>query len=261
MGQKNDMNYLKHQIYMNPILQLFSRNPMAAALSAFTSWAALATAAAAVIVAAFVTNLLLSAPAHAQSLLIDRMISGLAATKTISADFTQTTAGSSPSAGTKPRVSSGTFWISKPGLLRWEVKKPYPQLQILDGKEFWHYDPDLMQATVRSIESAEITGVAGLILNSSVLDRETLLARYSFKELSPRDGLFWVQVTPKVEEPGVSKLLVGLDQDAMMTRFEIHDRLGQITQVQLTGITKNTVLKPDLFKFKLDKGANVLRGR
>jgi outer membrane lipoprotein carrier protein len=203
----------------------------------------------------------LAPAAQAQSLLIDRMISGLAATKTLSADFTQTTAGATGGAGTKPRVASGTFWISKPGLLRWEVKKPYPQLQILDGKDYWLYDPDLMQATVRPVESAEITGVAGLILNSSVLDRETLLARYAFKELSPRDNLSWVQVTPKVEEPGVSKLLVGLDQDAMMTRFEIHDRLGQITQVQLTGITKNTVLSADLFKMKLDKGANVLRGR
>jgi len=196
-----------------------------------------------------------SLAAQAQSLMIDRMIDNLASTQTLSADFSQTTAGQSG----KPRSSSGTMAISKPGLLRWEVKKPYPQLQILDGKTFWLYDPDLMQATMRPVASANLTGVAGLLLNSSVLAKETLLDRYTFQEQGQRDGLAWVQVIPKVEEPGVAKLIVGLDADAMMQRFEIHDALGQITRIQLSRLTKNTALDPALFRFTPPKGVNVMQ--
>jgi outer membrane lipoprotein carrier protein len=200
-----------------------------------------------------------SITAHAQSTssstLVDRMIENLASTQTLSADFSQTTAGASG----KPRISSGTLAISKPGLLRWEVKKPYPQLQILDGKNFWLYDPDLMQATMRPVASANLTGVAGLLLNSSVLEKETLLDRYTFSAQGVRDGLSWVQVIPKVEEPGVAKLIVGLDSDAMMQRFEIHDALGQMTRIQLSKLTKNTALDPALFRFTPPKGVNVMQ--
>lgn len=204
--------------------------------------------------AAVLASALLGVSAQA-SPTVDRMLESIAGTQSLAAEFTQTTMTKSA----RSRNASGAFAISKPGLLRWEVKKPYPQLQVLNGKEFWMFDPDLAQASVRPIEAANLTGIAALLLNTNSLSRDQLMARYEFTEAGKRDGLEWVRVVPKTPEPGIASLVVGLDPDAMMQRFEIHDNLGQVTRVTLSRVLKNTVLDPKLFQFVPPPGVSVLR--
>ncbi len=186
---------------------------------------------------------------------IDRMIESLATTQSLSADFTQTTASKSP----RVRHVSGSFYVSKPGLLRWEVKKPYPQLQILNAREFWMVDIDLAQASVRPVDGANLSGIAALLLNTSVLTRDQLMARYQFVNAGERDGVTWIGVVPKKPEPGIARLMVGMDADSMISRFEIHDSLGQITRVELHRILKNIEVDPQLFQYTPPRGMSVLR--
>lgn len=200
----------------------------------------------------------LAAPliAMAQSSIpIDRMLESLASTETLMADFSQTTAGKSA----RVRASSGSFMISKPGMLRWEVKKPYPQLQILNDKEFWIYDRDLAQASVRAVQAANITGLASLLLNTNNLTREELLARYEFSEAGVQAGIVWIRVVPKKPEPGITSLKVALDKDSMISKFEIQDALGQITKIELTDVLKNTYIEPSQFTFRPPPGVAVIR--
>jgi len=186
---------------------------------------------------------------------IDRMIESIASTQTLTADFSQTTAAKSA----RVRASNGTFWISKPGLLRWEIKKPYPQIQVLNEKEFWTYDLDLEQAAVRPVASAQLTGIAALLLSTNSLSRTALNQRYEFAEDGASNGLSWIRVVPREAEPGISKLRVAIDRDALLTEFEIHDALGQITRVKISNVQKNITIDPALFKFVPPKGTSVLR--
>jgi outer membrane lipoprotein carrier protein len=217
---------------------IMSRGPSHSLLAAICSWALVATS-----------------PAGAQSAVVDRMIESLASTQTLSADFSQTTAAKSA----RLRSASGTFYISKPGLLRWEVKKPYPQIQLLNDKEFWLFDVDLAQASVRPIHAANLTGIAALLLNTNSLTREQLLTRYGFSDLGARDGLQWIGVTAKTAEPGITSLAVGVDSESLLRRFEIHDNLGQVTRIELTRILKNVAIDPKLFQFTPPAGVSVLR--
>jgi len=217
---------------------IMSRGPSHSLLAAICSWALVATS-----------------PAGAQSAVVDRMIESLASTQTLSADFSQTTAAKSA----RLRSASGTFYISKPGLLRWEVKKPYPQIQLLNDKEFWLFDVDLAQASVRPIHAANLTGIAALLLNTNSLTREQLLTRYGFSDLGARDGLQWIGVTAKTPEPGITSLAVGVDSESLLRRFEIHDNLGQVTRIELTRILKNVAIDPKLFQFTPPAGVSVLR--
>lgn len=41
---------------------------------------------------------------------------------------------------------SGELAVRKPGLFRWQYRRPYEQLYIGDGEVIWHYEADLMQA-------------------------------------------------------------------------------------------------------------------
>ena len=157
------------------------------------------------------------------------------------------------------RNVSGSFYVSKPGLLRWEVKKPYPQLQILNTREFWMVDIDLAQASVRPVDAANLSGIAALLLNTSVLTRDELLARYQFSIAGERDGVIWITVASQKPEPGIARLMVGLDADSMISRFEIHDSIGQITRIELHHILKNIEINPKLFQYTPPPGMSVLR--
>ena len=60
----------------------------------------------------------------------------------------------------------GNMIFRRPNRLRWEVKKPYSQLQLLRGKEFLIFDPDLNQVTVREIDDSFVDTPAGLLFSS-----------------------------------------------------------------------------------------------
>jgi outer membrane lipoprotein carrier protein len=202
---------------------------------------------------AMALSLAITSIAHASS--IDRMIESIASTQTLTANFSQTTAGQ----GSRVRASSGTFWLSKPGLLRWEIKKPYPQIQVLNEKEFWSYDLDLQQASVRPVASAQLTGIAALLLSTSSLSRAALNERYEFSEDGSGNGLSWILVVPRQPEPGISTLRVAIDRDSLLTEFEIQDALGQVTRVRISDVQKNIAVDPGLFRFAPPKGTSVLR--
>ncbi|MGB5010092.1 MAG: outer-membrane lipoprotein carrier protein LolA, partial [Candidatus Dechloromonas phosphoritropha] len=55
---------------------------------------------------------------------IDQLHQFLGSTRTLKADFSQLVIGKN---GRKPQQSSGIVAISRPGKLRWDIQKPYPQ--------------------------------------------------------------------------------------------------------------------------------------
>lgn len=198
--------------------------------------------------------------AQSEDTSIDRLIESLSSTQSLQADFRQTTITISRAAAPqKSRVASGSFSIARPGLLRWEVTKPYVQLQLLDGQQFWLYDPDLAQVTVRPLSAASLSGLAGLLLNSTGLTRSELAQRYEMRSQPDRDGLSWIHMTPLQPEPGVVKIVVGMDRDAMLRQVEITDALQQVTRLELSNVVKNTAINPALFRFVPPKGVSVLR--
>jgi chaperone LolA len=79
---------------------------------------------------------LLPALAHAGA--IQQLQQFLQQTKTFKAEFSQLVVAKH---GRKPQESSGVVSISRPGKLRWEILKPYPQLIVGDGEKIWIYDP------------------------------------------------------------------------------------------------------------------------
>jgi outer membrane lipoprotein carrier protein len=187
---------------------------------------------------------------------VDRLIEGMLATQSMSAEFTQTT---SAGRSGRLRTTSGVFWILRPGQVRWEVRRPSLQVQIINSREFWSYDADLAQASMRPRDSAQLAGVAGLLLNGQTLDRDALMARYAFNDLGNRQGLAWVEVVPRQPEPGLERMRIGIDAQSVPLRFDIVDSLGQVSQIELQKVQKNVVIDPRVFEFTPPAGVSVLR--
>ncbi|MBT9521446.1 MAG: outer membrane lipoprotein chaperone LolA, partial [Dechloromonas sp.] len=137
--------------------------------------------------------------AHAGA--VDQLHDFLKSTRTLKADFSQMVIGKN---GRKPQQSSGTVAISRPGKLRWEILKPYPQLVVGDGEKVWIHDPDLQQVTVRKAGQAIGGSPAALLSGSNELEKN-----FTLKEAGEAEGLAWVEATPKAGDSGFEAVRLG----------------------------------------------------
>lgn len=154
---------------------------------------------------------------------------------------------------------SGVMSLQRPGLFRWEVQKPYAQLQLVRNGEFILYDPDLAQVTIRPLEDAVMATPAGLLLSAGPDAAEVLSRHFVLRNLEDQEGLSWVLVESKAAQESGQKLAAGFDAKGMLQQFQLIDQIGRRSRVVLSQIQRNQPLAADLFVFRPPKGAEVIR--
>ena len=188
-------------------------------------------------------------PLLAEAGAVDQLHQFLTSTRTLKADFSQMVIGKN---GRKPQQSSGTVAISRPGKLRWEILKPYPQLVVGDGEKVWIHDPDLQQVTVRKAGQAIGGSPAALLSGSNELEKN-----FTLTEAGEAEGMAWVEATSKAGDSGFEKVRLGFagkDLKAM----ELQDSFGQTTHIRFNKIERNPPLPASTFKFVPPAGADVV---
>ena len=188
-------------------------------------------------------------PLGAQAGAVDQLHQFLSSTRTLKAEFTQTVAGKS---GRKAQQSSGLVAIARPGKLRWEIQKPYPQLVVGDGEKIWIYDPELKQITVRKAGQAISGSPAALLAGNNELEKNFTLA-----EAGTADGMDWVEATPKQGDSGFERVRLGFagkDLKAM----ELFDSFGQTTKIRFANLERNPPLPDSSFRFTPPAGVDIV---
>lgn len=189
------------------------------------------------------------APGLAMAGAIDQLHDFLRNTKTLKAEFAQAVIAKS---GRKPQQSSGIVAISRPGKLRWEIQKPYPQLVVGDGEKIWIHDPELQQVTVRKAGQAIGGSPAALLSGSNELERN-----FTLKEAGESDGMAWVEATPKANDSGFERVRLGFSGSDLKA-MELLDSFGQTTLVRFSRLEKNPALPASTFRFTPPAGADVV---
>lgn len=188
-------------------------------------------------------------PLLAQAGAVDQLHDFLKNTRTLKAEFSQLVIAKN---GRKPQQSNGTVAISRPGKLRWEIIKPYPQLVVGDGEKVWVHDPELQQVTVRKAGQAIGGSPASLLAGNNELEKN-----FNVREAGELDGLNWVEATPKSGESGFEKIRLGF-AGSDLKAMELFDNFGQQTQIRFSRIERNPALPASLFTFKAPPGTDVL---
>ncbi|MEY2617714.1 MAG: putative Outer-rane lipoprotein carrier protein precursor [Pseudomonadota bacterium] len=181
----------------------------------------------------------------------------LRSTRSGRADFTQ--AVTSPAReGQAPRTkqSSGSFEFQRPNRFRFIYRKPFPQTLVADGQTLWLHDPDLNQVTARRQAQALGTTPAALIAAAS--DLAALRLEFELSAAPDRDGMQWVQATPRVRDGALRGMRVGF-RGGELAALEIQDSLGQLSVLRFGRMEINIALPPETFQFKPPPGADVLR--
>ena len=159
------------------------------------------------------------------------------------------------SKGKRKENSSGRVALSAPRQFRWEYVKPYPQLIIADGSKVWVYDPDLKQVSTRAQGSEEQNSPLAALIDPQRLDRD-----FNAKDAGTRDGLEWLELSPKQDEgAGFQNARLGFDARGL-ARMHILDALGQRTEISFTGWKRNPTFAAKTFRFTPPKGIDIVGG-
>jgi len=204
-----------------------------------------------------IRNLLISIVLLVQSIpaLADaptRLAAFVAATKGLKANFTQTVY---DRAGRKTQEANGSLFFSRPGKFRWVYQKPYAQVIVGDGKRIWIHDEDLDQVTVRKLDQALGDSPAALLAGDNNIDK-----LFNLKDAGGKDGLEWLEATPKSKEGSFKKVRMGFKGDDLQA-MELQDNFGQTTLLRFSNLQRNPSMGASLFRFTPPKGVDVIGDR
>jgi len=192
---------------------------------------------------------LLLAPVLAWAGASEQLRQFLDSTRTLRAEFSQVVLAKG---GRKPQQSSGSLAIARPGKLRWEIRKPYPQLMVGDGERFWIYDQELAQVTVKKMGQAIGSTPAAILAGNSDFERN-----FHLKEDGAAEGVEWLLAIPKKPDSGFEKLRLGFSGGELRA-MELFDSFGQTTHLVFSKLERNPALPAALFRFAPPAGVDVV---
>jgi outer membrane lipoprotein carrier protein len=188
---------------------------------------------------------------------LDSLENFVKSTKSGRAEFTQVVTGPARDGqAARSKTSSGTFEFSRPNRFRFHYTKPFEQTIVADGQTLWLHDVDLNQVTSRKQSQALGSTPAALI--AAAPDLNALRKDFNLEPAGEKDGLQWVQATPKAKEGQLHSVKVGLRGNELAA-LEILDSFGQRSVLTFTKMELNAAVPPELFQFKPPQGADVVR--
>jgi outer membrane lipoprotein-sorting protein len=169
---------------------------------------------------------------HAKT--IDRVQSYLSNLTTVIADFTQV----APD-GT---LTSGKFYLKRPGKMRWQYNPPTPILMISSGTELVYYDIELEQVSHIPLDD---TLIGFLAQNPIAFDKNIGIIGFNAKQ-----GVIRITLAQR-DKPDDGQLeLEFSDKPLLIRNMVITDATHQTTSVSLNNARFGVELDPELFIFR-----------
>ncbi len=178
-----------------------------------------------------------------------------AAVSTVSADFRQ-----NYHAPGIDMEESGTFWMKKPGLMRWEYRNPESKLFISDGRQTYLYTPADRQVMVSRFSASELHSTPLEFL----LGRGDILKSFRVSiepEDKPRaEGTFLLRLVPIDPDPSYAYFVLECDSRTFdLRRIVVREGTGNTSEFLLTNLQTNLRTDNIRFDFKIPKGVEVIR--
>lgn len=203
--------------------------------------------------ASLLAALALSIPALASASALEQFKTFVSSTKSAKGEFTQRQVKVVDGATKMSNQASGSFVFARPGRFIWKYQKPYEQLLQADGDKLYIYDKDLNQVTVKPLGDALGSSPAAILFGSNDLEKN-----FTLKEGGAKDGLEWLEATPKTKDTTFERIGIGL-KDGLPQAMELRDSFGQVSLLSFQKFEKNPPLGAEQFKFVVPKGADVFR--
>ncbi|MDP2820349.1 MAG: outer membrane lipoprotein chaperone LolA [Polaromonas sp.] len=160
----------------------------------------------------------------------------------------------------KTKTSSGSFEFLRPNRFKFVYTKPFEQSIVSDGQTLWLHDVDLNQVTARKL--SQVLGGTPAAVIAAAADIKALQNDFTLVPQPDKDGLEWIQATPKTKDGQVQSITVGFKESARgseLARLEILDSFGQRSVMTFGAFEVNPALSIANFVFKPPLGADISR--
>jgi outer membrane lipoprotein carrier protein len=149
-------------------------------------------------------------------------------------------------------AATGYVVLEKPGRFRWDYQEPFERVIVADGERVWLYEADLEQVTVRRLD-AGLGETPAALLTGSV----DVLERFAFLGSEADGEVLWVNLGPLSDDADFDSVRLAFAGD-LLTRLELHDRLGQTTRLAFADVEQGVAVPNDVFVFDPPDGVDVI---
>lgn len=140
---------------------------------------------------------------------------------------------------------AGTFYMSRPGKLRFTFDPPVEDFIVADGRFIYFYDSELEEQSNAPIGST----LADFLLRDNI----TFSGDIEVTRIMRAANLLQITLRQS-EDPAAGELILGFSEDLFeLKKWRVIDSLGNITEVELTELNKQPVLDSSLFYYRKPK--------
>jgi outer membrane lipoprotein carrier protein len=158
------------------------------------------------------------------------------------------------------QVESGVFWMKRPGLMRWEYRKPEEKLFIADGREAYLYTPLDRQVTIQPFSASDMRGTPLEFLLGGADIRKSFSVSWENNFKPAAEKTLSIRLTPRSSRSEYEYLALELDpKNYDLRRIAIHEHGGNTSEFVLSNMTANAKIDNREFRFKPPKGTEVIR--
>ena len=188
--------------------------------------------------------------AHADPASVASLTNLLDKSKTLTARFSQLTL---DGGGTQLQETAGEMAVQRPGLFFWKTDAPNEQTIVSDGKKVTLWDPDLEQATIKTLDP-RLSQTPALLLSGDVSQISESFEITSKQQSNVID----FTLKPKSKDTLFDSLRLSF-RNGVINDMQLIDSVGQRTNILFTGVKANESVPAKTFKFDIPKGADVIQ--
>lgn len=132
-----------------------------------------------------------------------------------------------------------------------DYTKPYQQILLSNGQQFWFYDVDLMQVIIKPLKEVVNNPVLQILLSDKPLDEN-----FNIKEVRDRREYL---LTPKqtARDLEITDIKV-IFANRKIYSFEVEDVTGQKIAFVMKGVVENKAIPAATFDFEIPKDVDVI---
>jgi outer membrane lipoprotein-sorting protein len=165
---------------------------------------------------------------------IERVQDYLSGLTTIISDFTQVAPDGS--------LTSGKFFLERPGRMRWQYDPPTPILMVANGSQLVYYDYELEQLSYIPLDSTLIGFLA-----QDKIRFDNSVGIFSFSENA---GTVRIGVAQRSHPDDGRLVLEFSDRPLLIRNMVVTDASGQVTTVSLNNARYGEKIDKNLFDFR-----------
>lgn len=171
---------------------------------------------------------------------VDDLQQTLTQFNTLTAHFSQTIVNDQ---GQLIEKSTGEIAIVRPDKFYWNKRQPTAQQVIINQGKAWIIDPDLKQATRRSLNTNN--DLPAMLLTSRMNHLDNLFTVTALPKPKTAPCFALVSKTP---DTTIAKIILCFQKNKISS-MQFSDQLGIVTRIEFSQITLNTPIKSTLFDF------------